>query len=243
MTRTLAAIAASAAVLWAAPAMAVPAVTYTIDFESFAEGDQLDGLVDFGGGLTGFVVTDRNDGADAPATICSTVSGSICVGNDPDLLSPFTGVGESAGDPDVSPGNVLIAPQPNGDVNDDADGASFTFSGFSVSGLRLVSALFLDTDDDGGSGAEIWLDGVVAASLLGNKTAFGGGDNEYERAVFGQTPFTELKVVLPGSGALGDLVFAAPAPITEERIPLPAAAWMLLAGVGGLAGLRARRRR
>lgn len=239
MTKTLAAIAAAAG-LYAGAAHALPAPTFTIDFESFSEGDPFDGLVTVPGGLSFVVTTNRNDSSTNPSIICSTLAGSECTDNDPDLEAPLTGVGLSAGDPDLNPGNVLIIQNDNGEIDDDASGGSITLSDFSLP-VRLISAIFIDTSDDPASpGAEMFVDGVQIG--VGGQTQFGGGDNSYESVAFGLIPvLNEIKVILPGSGAIGGLEFAGP-PGSTEVIPLPAAAWMLIAGVGGLAGLRARRK-
>ena len=198
------------------------------DFDSVDPGN---GLFDFGGGLTGRITTgDLGSKATGDVVVFDTTAGSTSVGNDPDLLGPFTNVNNANDILDF--GNALILNEKNGaghGPDDAANGGAITFT-FDLPVL-LTAVFILDGADNSPNGASIFVDGAATALATG----LGGGDRQFE--VFDNfdpnTTVTSLTVDFAGSGAIGR--FGA------TVVPVPAALPLLLTGLGAFA-LIARRK-
>ena len=232
-TMCAASMLAGAMVLTAGMAKATTIVQFDENFgSSLLEGDIISdgtvGLFDFGGGLTGNITTsDLGSRATGRVQIFDTNAGTDSVGNDPDLLGPFTdvhGVG-----PDLEFGNALILEEKNSTSPDDAaNGGAITFT-FDVP-VALTALFILDGNDNSPLGASIFLDG----NLFG--TNFGGHDNEYERIGFAaNTIVTTLTIDFQGSGAIGRFGAAV--------VPIPATLPLLLTGLGAFAWVARRRKK
>lgn len=211
------------ALVWAC-VFAGPSLAATIEFDTnnsnpLAHGSFLpDGLFDFGNGLTGTITTTGGVGS---AQIYDT---GFIGGRDPDLEQP-TLVGNSSVTYDG--GNALIVAENNSSNPDDADDAvggsiEFVFDSLvRFSGITLI---------DGEDNQRITVSGDSGDIL----SAVAQGDDEFLAYTFAPVVTRSIKVDFAGSGAFDRL--------KVEVVPLPAAAWMLLAGIGGLAAAGRRKK-
>ena len=207
-----------------------------VDFGGVAEGTDVVGSFDYGGGLTGSISSSHlGSNATGDVVVCDTSTvGSACRRNDPDLRSDFNAA--SGSDVDLGLydfGNALILeeairganPDPN-NVDDASQGGRITFS-FDQT-ITLFSLAILDGADNSPTGATIFLDGIAYDS------GRGGNDNEYDILKFGDSGVrvSSFSVDFAGSGAIGEF---------SAVVPLPASALLLLGGLGALGAMRRRK--
>ncbi|MET1413684.1 VPLPA-CTERM sorting domain-containing protein [Roseibium sp. HPY-6] len=184
------------------------AMVYTFDFEEFDSGDVITSVSR--GNLS---ATVSADGGIDKAVAFDTDN---FTGEDDDLSAPIkdlSGLTKAFGIIPVIQENNDIA-----DPDDNARGGTITFVFDRM--IRFLGADFIDIEEPG---ARILLDGVDLFGEVGvsanNRFAPVGADPQQR---YGNT----LSIVLAGSGSFDNLTVAA--------VPLPAAAWLLLGGIGGL---------
>lgn len=201
-----------------------------VNFGGLSEGTNMIGGFNFGPGLTGIISSsDLGGNATGRVLVCDTsTDGSECRRRDPDLQSDFDpapSTDEDLGSIDF--GNALILEEntgPTPHVDDASSGGRITFTFDNA--IKLIRIAILDGNDNGPSGATVYLDNNPF------DTNRGGGDNEYDIVAFGGVTVTSFSVDFSGSGAIG--AFEA------TTVPLPASALLLLAGIGSLGALRRR---
>ncbi len=222
-----------------AAAMALPTAVFSatvINFDDGVEGDIADGTT-FGGLVS---VDGNGDPLGLFNSNCdgngSTQFGVACTGDDPDLA---TGT-EFGTDPQ---GLVLIFEENPGDGIPDDDlfpsntSGTVTFSFLEAVTLNSITLLDLDrnfTDIvfefffEGGGVLSTGLPSAV--TLLGTES----GDNSLRRYDFSNlAPISSFNFTTKDSGAIASL--------EVTPVPLPAAGWMLIAGLGGLAAMKRRK--
>ena len=203
-----------------------------VKFDDGAEGN-LDGSKVF----SGLVSVDGNgDTLGLYNSNCngngSTQFGVSCTGGDPDLAS-----GTAFGtDPQ---GLVLIIEENPGDSTPDDSrfGGTISFSFAQAVIMNAITLLDLDRDFtnmmftfffEGGGSTTTGLPADV--TLLGTKT----GDNSLRRYVFGDMgAITGFDLTTTDSGAVASLELT--------PVPLPAAGWLLIGGLGGLVAMKRRK--
>ena len=192
------------------------AAVFTFDFEEFSKGDQITAMSR--GGLSASV--SATGGVDAVVAFDT----DDFSGGDRDLSAPIVDSGGVAKDFGIIP--VIQEDGDFFDPDDEAGGGTFTLVFNTL--IRFLGADFIDIEEPG---AQIFLDDVLILGPVGVS-----GDRMF--ASVGADPAntfgTKLEIVLAGSGSFDNL--------TVATVPLPAAAWLLIGGLGGLY-LTSRRRR
>lgn len=213
--------------------VAGPAHAALIDFSTLNEGEivgnEVGLMFDLGDGLTG-TLTSSLLGSNATGDIVAfdTSPGSVGVGNDGDLASPFVHVNDAT---DIRDFGTAIILQEVGAVGPDdaASGGQITFT-FDTA-VEFVSVAILDGADNGAN-VQLFLDDVLAISGLG------GGDNEFDEFIAGvPTLINSFSVRFGGSGAIGQFEIN-----PASSVPAPPALALLLLGLVGLGAVQRRRR-
>jgi hypothetical protein len=203
------AIAAAGTLLGLATLYANPAQAAKVTFEEFNAGDTFPPAGSSTPTPPGVAVTIGGIGNGTtggnprlPMIFDSTCGGgpaSNCTGNDDDLFfgNQF--------------GNVLIISQNNNSAspNDSRFGGTLTFD-FSEP-IFLKSFVYLDGDENRPATFETFNGSTLVDSL----SSPGAGDNQFITVDgFSNTKVTRLEVDLPGSGAIDDVTYAVPEPLT-----------------------------
>ena len=214
----------------------------TIEFDTNFGIALLGGAVvsdfDFGGGLTGSASAVGNN-ANSP-DVALVFDTTEMMSDDPDLQSPFTLVG-SGGAVSRGFGNAIIVqenPASNGVFTPDDDGSggvlSFVFDNLielgvlSLLDVRENTSVTLFNDD-------VEIDQLFTANADTNNTTT---PNLFTTVDFNNQVGNRFVIDFNGrSGGLGEFEATSIAPV-----PLPAAGWMLVAGIGGMMALRRRKK-
>ncbi|EDX72338.1 PEP-CTERM putative exosortase interaction domain protein [Coleofasciculus chthonoplastes PCC 7420] len=198
------AIAGVGTLLGLATLHANPAQAAVVNFSGFSEGAVVTGATT-AQGVTLNVSGQGNTGGQPRELMIfdSTCGGGIddsnCTGNDDDLFfgNQF--------------GNVLIISQNNNSAspNDSRRGGLITFT--FPEPIFLKSFVYLDGDERRPAIFETFNGSTLVDSL----SSVGAGDNEFITVDgFSNTKVTRLEVDLPGSGAIDDVTYAVPEPLT-----------------------------
>ena len=225
------------------------AMAGTIDFSTSGGAALSDGDVlttfDFGAGITGSASAVNSNGSGVNTALVFDTDLSYTA--DPDLESPFALAG-SNGAVTRSFGNAVVV-QENAAIDDvftpddDGRGGVLTFAFDNLIELGVLSLL----DVEQNTSVTLFNDGAVVATLFADSADTNNSvtPNLFTTVDFGGQVGNSFAIDFNGrSGGLGEFVASstvsnnAPAPV-----PLPAAGWMLLAGVGGLFGVRRKARK
>ncbi|MEL7107202.1 MAG: VPLPA-CTERM sorting domain-containing protein [Pseudomonadota bacterium] len=220
-----------------AAALALPGASFAATVVNFDDGSEgnlngtevFSGLVEVDGNGKTLGLYNSNCNGNG-----STQFGVSCTGGDPDLAS-----GTAFGtDPQ---GLVLIIEENPGDStpDDDRRGGTISFSFAQAVVMNAITLLDLDRDFtnimltfffEGGGVLSTGLNGADAVTLLGSET----GDNSLRRYDFsGLAPITGFDFKTTDSGAIASL--------EVTPVPLPAAGWLLIGGLGGLVAMKRRK--
>ena len=219
------------------------ALAGTINFSTSGGAALSDGDVlttfDFGAGITGSASAANSNGSGVDTALVFNTD--LMNTADPDLESPFALAG-SGGAVTRSFGNAIIV-QENAAVNDvftpddDGNGGVLTFAFDNLIELGVLS--LLDVRED--TSVTLFNDGAIVATLLANSADTNNNvtPNLFTTVDFNNQVGNSFTIDFNGrSGGLGEFAATSVAPV-----PLPATAWMLLAGVGGLFGARRKKAR
>ncbi|MEO1239582.1 MAG: VPLPA-CTERM sorting domain-containing protein [Pseudomonadota bacterium] len=217
-----------------AAALALPSASFAATVVNFDDGSEgnLNGTEVFsdlvsvdGNGKTLGLFNSNCDGNG------STQFGVACTGDDPDLAT-----GTAFGtDPQALV--LIIEENPgNGTPDDDRRGGTISFNFAQAVVMNAITLLDLDRDFtnmmftfffEGGGSTTTGLPGDV--TLLGSETK----DNSLRRYVFGDMgAITGFDLKTTDSGAVASL--------EVTPVPLPAAGWLLIGGLGGLVAMKRR---
>ncbi|MEQ8975974.1 MAG: PEP-CTERM sorting domain-containing protein [Coleofasciculus sp. C1-SOL-03] len=194
------AIAAAGTLLGVATLHANPAQAAIVNFSEFSEGQIVtDETTDQG---VTFSVSPEGNSSRELMIFDSTCDGgpaSNCTGGDDDLFfeNQF--------------GNVLIISEDNDstDPDDSVDGGLITFH--FPQAIFLKSIAYLDGDENTPATFTTFNGNTQVDSL----SDVGAGDNQFITVDgFSNTKVTRLEVDLPGSGAIDDVTYAVPEPLT-----------------------------
>ncbi len=197
------AIAAAGTLLGVATLHANPAQAAVVNFSGFSEGAVVTGVTT-AQGVTLNVSGQGNTGGNPRDLMifdstCDGGPASNCTGGDDDLFfeNQF--------------GNVLIISEDNDstDPDDSRFGGKITFT--FPQPIFLKSFVYLDGDESDPATFETFNGSTLVDSL----SSVGAGDNEFITVDgFSNTKVTRLEVDLPGSGAIDDVTYAVPEPLT-----------------------------
>ncbi len=201
---------------------AVTATAATLSFDNLSSGQFVQNGAFNIDGFGGYITTNNNSGPNIAQIYDTTQNG----GRDPDLEAP-TQVG--SGDVYTGQNVLIIAENTYGDFpsgigthpDDDLHGGTISF--FFDTLVRFTGITLLDAER-GGNEISVQVDGGVFA--LENIVT---GNDRWDSFGFDFTT-RRIDVTLGGSGAIDSLLIA--------PIPLPASVFLLLAGLGGLFGMR-----
>ncbi|MEM7284000.1 MAG: VPLPA-CTERM sorting domain-containing protein [Pseudomonadota bacterium] len=198
------------------------ATAVTLSFDSLSNGQFIQNGAFNIDGISGYITTNNNRGPNIAQIYDTTQSG----GRDPDLESPTqVGSGDVYGGQNV----LIVAENTYGDFptgigthpDDDLHGGSISF--FFDTLVRFTGITLLDAER-GGNEISVQVDGGLYA--LENIVT---GNDRWDSYGF-DFMTRQIDVTFGGSGAVDSLQIA--------PIPLPASVLLLLAGLGGLLGLR-----
>lgn len=138
----------------------------------------------------------------------------------------------------VGSGNAIVINEiPNPPPDDDANGGTLNFSGFSRS-FTLLSFDIIDLEE--GESVNVWSGLNGSGDNLGSFAGSidGADPNTTVAVTFADlvpdaTGLTEFSLVIDGTVAIDNVSY----------VPLPAAAWMFIAGLAGVAGVVRHQRR
>ncbi len=201
------------------------AALFTLDFEQDADGAPIVAgqTIDDEYTALGVTIAASNNAGGRPDRAIAFDTASP-TGGDPDLATPGDGIGN-----DHPLGIVLILPENGVDADndglidnpdDDARGGTF-YVRFDAEQTANGTVTLIDIEE--GGRIERYLGGV----LQDMTTVDGLGDNSVQTVDLGGTTFDEMRIVLSGSGAFGELQLSG-----QTVIPEPAT--VAIAGLGVL---------
>lgn len=170
-----------------------------------------------------------------------TLGSALSLGNQNDVSIDNQGLGvcdglSPVGGPYVSCGQPLVDAIAN---NGGPEVAVFSFS----RAVNILSVVF--NQNDNGDDIDIF-GGSPLALILRDTTSLGGGPNDDDIDVSallkGVTSFAVGVYDQGSNGRNGDQVRIASIEYELAAVPLPAAGWLMIAGIGGLAALRRKRK-
>lgn len=215
-----------------------------IGFEDYAAGTVIDSEYFASLGVTFDGVNLARGGIGNLATVFDTGSPT---GGDTDLASPFSNAGLGM----MDPGHVLILHEHprecDGTTCTDPDDEGSRRAGYFEidfgSAVTLNSIDFFDVEgpENGttpDNAIRLFDESLLEISPGTFYTPATGGDNTWDRLLFGIEGVSSLRLYMGGSGAIDHINFTRPPDDKPPEVPVPTTALLLAIGIAGLAGIR-----